>query len=619
MTEKLCTMKKLILILAAFAVTATASAQSKLMTVRGKDKDGKTIKVEYYQGSATDAIESVKYQLVDELQTKVSTLQTKLDAANRELKKCQNAPADDGEDEMQLTMLQNLITMKDSQIDSLNQQVHDKQVQLQLALNSIDNSDMGRLKKEVKEKESQIKSLNSKVEKLEKKLSKSGDDSAELQRLQDQVAAKETEIDNLNKLLTAEQIKVQSDVAQIADLRGQITAKEKEISALKSDKENLQKQLAAADAGGDAEKQQLRQQITNLKSDADRLNTQINSLKSQLNSLNNELALKNDSISALKGQSAQGGGDKPAVVVVNVSDTTINKRAYQRLRDSIATQDATIRSLNKSLADCENRIESLQRQVEACSKGEVARPVGSHSIGVEGGFGPAFMLGKMDDGWSKDVKMAWGVNVYYGSPSFTEKFPISVEVGLGLGGMSFSARRSAGSATIESVDADGDKYQAIYSYSDMVEKQKLTYLNIPIRLCIGQPVRDRITAYFKIGVTPSIKVSSKFKGDGSYSLKGYYPQWDVTLEDIPELGFGSDFDSYADGLSPKIKKFVLWGNVAAGVYVPFGKSGLVFNGGVKLDYPFMKIGVSTEGVELFNHDNKALIPSLNIGLTYTIK
>lgn len=605
MTENLCYMKKLILILAVFAVTATASAQSKLMTVRGKDKDGKTIKVEYYQGSATDAIESVKYQLVDELQAKVSTLQSKLDAANRELKKCQNAPVDDGADDIQLTMLQNLIMMKDTQIDSLTLQVQEKQEQLQIALNGIDNSDVGRLRKEVKEKESQIKSLNSKVEKLEKKLAKSGDDSAELQRLQDQIAAKETEIDNLNKQLTAEQKKVQNGEAQITELRGQISAKESEITTLKNDKEKLQQQLAAADAGGDAEKAQLRQQITGL--------------EAQLKSLNSTLTRKNDSINTLKVQLAQSEGNKPAVVVTNVSDTTINKRAYQRLRDSIATQDATIRSLNKSLADCEKRIESLQRQVEACSKGEVVKSVGSHSIGVEGSFGPAFMLGKMDDGWSKDVKMAWGVDVYYGSPSFTEKFPISVEVGLGVGGMTFSAHRGAGTATIESVDADGDKYQAICDYSDMVEKQKLTYLNIPIRLCIGQPVRDRVTAYFKIGVTPSINVSSKFEGEGTYSLKGYYPQWDVTIEDVPELGFGSDFDSYADGLSPKIKKFVLWGNVAAGVYVPFGKSGLVFNGGVKLDYPFMRIGASTEDVELFNHENKALIPSLNIGLTYTIK
>lgn len=615
MTEKPCDMKKLLLTLVIITLSTAAFAQSKLSTVRGKTKDGKTIKVEYYQGTAEDAIESVKYQLVDELQAKLNTLQSKLDATTAQLKKCQKQADDSDADDMQVTMLQNLILMKDTQIDSLNLQVQQQQEQLQLALVSGSAVEVARLTKEVGEKETEISNLKKKVQKLEKKLKKDGSDE-ELQRLQEQIAAKETEIANLNKQLAAEQKKSQGQETEITNLRSQMTEKENLITTLKNVKEQLQKQLAAANVGGDAEKKQLNQQISDLRRNADILNEQINGLKSQLNSLNQELTQKNDSINALKGQLAQGGG-KP--VVVSVGDTMISKRTYQRLRDSIATQDATIRSLNKSLADCEKRIESLQRQVEACSKGEVVKSVGSHSIGVEGSFGPAFMLGKMDDGWSKDVKMAWGVDVYYGSPSFTEKFPISVEVGLGVGGMTFSAHRGAGTATIESVDADGDKYQAIYDYSDMAEKQKLTYLNIPIRLCIGQPVRDRVTAYFKIGVTPSINVSSKFEGEGTYSLKGYYPQWDVTIEDVPELGFGSDFDSYADGLSPKIKKFVLWGNVAAGVYVPFGKSGLVFNGGVKLDYPFMRIGASTEDVELFNHENKALIPSLNIGLTYTIK
>ena len=616
MTEKPCDMKKLLLTLVIITLSMAAFAQSKLSTVRGKTKDGKTIKVEYYQGTAEDAIESVKYQLVDELQAKLNTLQGKLDATTAQLKKCQKQSDDSDADDIQVTMLQNLILMKDAQIDSLNIQVQQKQEQLQLAIASGSAIELARLTKELDEKKSEISSLNKKLQKLEKKIKNGGSDE-ELQRLQDQIVAKEKEISNLNKQLSAEQKKTQGHETEIANLRGQVTEKENMITTLKNEKEQLQKQLSAANVGGDAEKKQLNQQISDLRKNADLLNGQINGLKSQLTSTNKELAQKNDTINALKGKLAQGGGSKP--VVVNVSDTTINKRAYQRLRDSISTQDATIRSLNKSLADCEKRIESLQRQVEACSKGEVVKSVGSHSIGVEGGFGPAFMLGKMDDGWSKDVKMAWGVDVYYGSPSFTEKIPISVEVGLGVGGMTFSAHRGAGTSTIESVDVDGDKYQAICDYSDMAEKQKLTYLNIPIRLCIGQPVRDRVTAYFKIGVTPSINVSSKFEGEGTYSLKGYYPQWDVTIEDVPELGFGSDFDIYADGLSLKIKKFVLWGNVAAGVYVPFGKSGLVFNGGVKLDYPFMRIGASTEDVELFNHENKALIPSLNIGLTYTIK
>ena len=79
-------MKKILLTIAITLLVTVAWAQSQLTTVRGKTKDGKTIKVEYYQGTVEDYVESVKYQLVDELQAKVADLQTKLDAANKQIK-----------------------------------------------------------------------------------------------------------------------------------------------------------------------------------------------------------------------------------------------------------------------------------------------------------------------------------------------------------------------------------------------------------------------------------------------------------------------------------------------------------------------------------------------------
>ena len=615
MTEKTCDMKKLLLTLVIITVSMASFAQSKLSTVRGKTKDGKTIKVEYYQGAAEDAIESVKYQLVDELQTKLNTLQGKLDATTAQLKKCQKQADDSEADDIQVTMLQNLILMKDAQIDSLNIQVQQKQEQLQLAIAAGSAAEVLRLTNELEERNSEINSLNKKVQKLEKKIKKGGSDE-ELQQLKDQVAAKETELANLNKQLSAEQKKVQGKETEMADLRKQINGKENEIASLKNEKEQLQKQLAAANVGGDAEKKQLNQQISDLKKNANLLNEQINGLKSQLTQ-------KNDSINVLKGKLAQGGGNKPVVTVVNVSDTTINKRAYQRLRDSIATQDVAIRSLNKQLDECDKRVDNLQKQVDGMSKDgtTMPKPAKTHSIGLEGGAGPAFMLDKMTAGWSKGVKPAWNVTLYYGTPRLADNFPISIEAGLGIRGLSFVMRHNASVGTKDAVDADGDSFQAIYTYGELSEKLKLTYFDIPIRLCIGQPASDRVTAYFKLGITPSIKVSSKFDGEGTYSLKGYYPQWDVTLENIPELGFGNDIDCYKDDAEPNVRKFVLWGNVAVGVYVPFGKSGLVFNGGVKLDYPFMSLIKANDdsSCQMENIAGKTVIPSLNIGLTYTIK
>jgi len=61
-------MKKIFLVLFSLTLVTSTWAQTQRSTLRGKTKDGKTLTVQYYQGTVEDRIESVKYQLVDELQ-----------------------------------------------------------------------------------------------------------------------------------------------------------------------------------------------------------------------------------------------------------------------------------------------------------------------------------------------------------------------------------------------------------------------------------------------------------------------------------------------------------------------------------------------------------------------
>ena len=119
-------MKQLFLILIMTATVATAWAQSQLSTVRGKTKDGKTIKVDYYKGTVEDVIQSVKYQLVDELQAeaknlqgKTKTLQTQLDDSKSQVKDLQNQLKNCG-DATEAQRLRNQLAEKDKQIKKLN-------------------------------------------------------------------------------------------------------------------------------------------------------------------------------------------------------------------------------------------------------------------------------------------------------------------------------------------------------------------------------------------------------------------------------------------------------------------------------------------------------------------
>ena len=474
-------MKKLFLILIMTATVATAWAQSQISTVRGKTKDGKTIKVDYYKGNVEDVIQSVKYQVVDELQADKAKLQAEKKTLEDKLKNC------------------------------------------------ADPAEIQRLKKQVTEKDNKIKKLEKELEDCKKPTpNPSKDDCTELQQ----------QIDELD--------------ATVKSLSKRVTSLNTEVSQLKEDTASLNKQLAECRKNVDCGKQieELQQQVKD----------------------------KNARISQLEAQ--------------------------------IKDKESAINRLNKELADC---------------KKGVAAPTKTPVIGLEVGVGPAFPGSSIAEPWAKEVKSCLQADVYFGSARLSESFPVSVEVGLGFRKFGMAARLNEYNTTLDAVDADGDSYKAIYAFDGLEESLSLTYFDIPIRLCFGQPAKERVTAYAKLGLTPSIKLGSTFEGTGKYSLKGYYPQWDVTLENVAPLDFGSDMDCY-EGVEPELKGFNLWGNVAFGAYVPIKGSYVVINAGVKLDYPIMGIGtINTTNTlpdgkaGLLQNGGKVVIPSVEVGLIYTLK
>lgn len=469
-------MKKLFLILIMTATVATAWSQSQLSTVRGKTKDGKTIKVDYYKGSVEDVIQSVKYQLVDELQAEKKKLQD-------QLKNC------------------------------------------------ADPAEVQRLKNQVTEKEKQINKLNKEIERLKAQITPTPtiDDCSELQQ---QIEEKDATINSLNKQV----VKLNVDVSQA-----------------KKEKDALSKQLEECEKQKDC-------------------------------------------------------GEEVAT-----------------LKQKVKERDEQLRKQNSQIVKNERTIDSLKRQHVSVVPSGDKKPAPTPVIGVELGFGPAFPGSSISEPWAKEVKTCFNADVYFGSARLSESFPISVEAGLGIRSFSIAARLNEYATTLEAMDIDGDTYHAIYAFNGLEENLSLTYFDIPLRLCIGQPAKERVTAYAKLGLTPSINVSSTFSGAGTYNLKGYYPQWDVTLENIEHLGFGSDMACY-ENIEPEINKFNLWGNVAFGAYVPFKGSPIVLNAGVKLDYPFMAIG-SIKGSDtlpegksgLLQNGGKVVIPSVEFGLVYTLK
>ena len=252
-----------------------------------------------------------------------------------------------------------------------------------------------------------------------------------------------------------------------------------------------------------------------------------------------------------------------------------------------------------------------------------SRPSRSPIIGVEANMG-SVLLSKngLNNPWEKALSWSKQVAIYYGSGRLSASVPLSIEAGVGFRSLPLAA--SLASYKTSATDIDHCDYEAIYK--DLTEKLTMNCVEIPVRLCIGQPTKDKVSVYAKLGVSPSFTLSAKL-ANGAYTKQGYYPNWNVTFEDINELGFFNNGGEGSQTATPD-KRFNLWGNAAFGAYVPLGSS-LLFNVGAKLDYSIMKIGTFTTTTDdkdnplytggLLKYDDRLFIPNLQAGFVYTLR
>jgi predicted nucleic acid-binding Zn-ribbon protein len=363
----------------------------------------------------------------------------------------------------------------------------------------------------------------------------------------------------------------------------------------------------------------LQSQVKSLQADAKSIQGKLDAANKRIKELENK-AGKNSNSEELRNLREKAAENEAQITLLNDSIAILqtqldsvsmqSNKELQALRDEIAIKDQTILQLNK--------------QLTAVNTG-VATPV----IGLETGWGIVFP-GSINDNWERDYSTGLQAAVYFGTGRLSKSFPISVEAGVGFRKISLVAHSNSFEKKIEdATDKDGDHYEAIYTFQNLSESLTLKYFDIPIRLCFGQPYKSKASLYAKLGITPSINIgTSKIVGTGSYDLKGYYPEWDVTLENIEELGFVNDGDYKDIEIKTEPNKFNLWGNVVLGAYVPLSKNiPLVLNAGLKFDYPIMQMGKAyykdsqalPEYTGLLQNGGRTFIPSFGIGLVYTLR
>lgn len=134
------------------------------------------------------------------------------------------------------------------------------------------------------------------------------------------------------------------------------------------------------------------------------------------------------------------------------------------------------------------------------------------------------------------------------SPTFGYKLSLSYDfwflpnLGVGSGAYLSSWRSRTTNSddfiTPNAIDKDGESYQHHTTLSSITERQSITSLDIPLRISFRTTPTRPFTFEANAWAGLAITTSAKFKvTGGSISTQGFYPQYNLTLYDMPVNGF----------------------------------------------------------------------------------
>lgn len=93
------------------------------------------------------------------------------------------------------------------------------------------------------------------------------------------------------------------------------------------------------------------------------------------------------------------------------------------------------------------------------------------------------------------------------------------------------------------VDIENESYEMRVSGSDIKELQQVDVVGVPFYLNIRMPLNKIIGFYLQTGVKLALPLTKNYKSSGTFSYKGYFPAYNVVLENLPEYGFASNITS----------------------------------------------------------------------------
>jgi hypothetical protein len=212
---------------------------------------------------------------------------------------------------------------------------------------------------------------------------------------------------------------------------------------------------------------------------------------------------------------------------------------------------------------------------------------------VNGGDSFTLLKNSISDGKSFE-KSGYVLNV-----QFNIAISHSFGIGIGAGYSKYSSDVSLDKYynTTAAFDNEGDNYEYRVYGSNLKENQLINFIEIPFLLVLQNQYHKKFKMSLGLGVKAMLPVQSHFKGtSGEIETRGFYPQYNVELSNMPNHGFDIFSIKNASGqLSTKVSYAAI---MELGAKISLGKIYLTFC--LSGTYGLSNIGVSKE---LFTADH----------------
>lgn len=158
-------------------------------------------------------------------------------------------------------------------------------------------------------------------------------------------------------------------------------------------------------------------------------------------------------------------------------------------------------------------------------------------VDINGAYNLTMINSNISTGWDK-------VNEFTVIPSINATYMLNSNMGVGVGlklgkySSGFSVKGFSTQLEDSYVDRDGDSYYPIYEGVNLSEINSFSTVDIPLyyrfQLALGD---GKIMAYANVGLMFSSISKMTYTLDGTLTRKGFYPEYNVTLNNYPEYNF----------------------------------------------------------------------------------